>query len=239
MKNNKEHKKILKVKDSYEKIATRYDRVRTKPWKECVDFIQSFNPNSLVLDVGCGNGRHTLASVLRGHETIGVDFSRNMLRVANKKLKSASVSPHIFHLVLADASHLPFKNDSYTYILYIATLHNLPSPSFRIKSLNEINRVLKTGGKCLISVWKRLQFRFLFTVVTTYLRKIIGRNGDFEALVPWKINGSSVSRYFYLYSAKQLKKDIKEARLNILNFSTIKIRARIVSDNYFVTVTKT
>lgn len=237
MKNGEEHRKVLEVKDSYERIAVGYNRVRTKPWKECVDFVQSFNSSSLVLDVGCGSGRHTLASVLQGHETIGVDFSKNMLRAANKKLKSAS--PHIFHLVLADASHLPFRNELYAYILYIATLHNLPSPSLRVKSLSEINRVLKTRGKCLISVWKRLQFRFLSKVITTYLRKISGIKGDFEALVPWKTNGSSVSRYFYLYSARQLRKDIKEAKLKILNFSKIRIGTRMISDNYFVTVTKT
>lgn len=230
-----EYDKVLTIQDSYEQIAVNFDRVRAKPWKECVDFIQSFDPSSLVLDVGCGTGRHSFASALKGHETIGVDFSKNMLKVANEK-KSVSTSSNILHFVLADAAHMPFRNSLFDYILYIATLHNLPSHLLRMKSLREINRVLKAEGKCLISVWKRLQFRFLLKVVTTHLKKIFSLNGDFEVLVPWKVNSSSVSRYFYLYSARQLLDDIKKAGMRTLNISKIKIGARTVSDNYFVTV---
>lgn len=236
MKNLEQYKKIAEVKHTYEQIALIYNRVRAKPWKECLNFIQSFDSEGWVLDVGCGSGRHMLASVLQGHETAGIDFSRNMLRIANRKLKSTSFN--IYHLVLADASQIPFRNDSFAYILHIATLHNLPSRPLRVRSLNEVGRVLKSGGRCLISVWKRLQFRFLSTAITIYLRKIIGLKGDFEVLVPWKKNDSLVYRYFYLYSATQLRKDIKDAKIGILNFSKVKIGARVISDNYFVTVTK-
>jgi len=233
-----ECREVLEIRNSYERIAANFNRVRAKPWKECVDFIQGFNPRSLVLDVGCGSGRHTLASVSRGHETIGIDFSENMLKTANVKFRSTKALPRVFHLVLAEASHMPFRNNTFDYILYIATLHNLPSRSLRIGSLREINRILKTKGKCLISVWKRLQFRFLLKVITIYLRKILGMKQDFEVQVPWKVDSSTVPRYFYLYSEKQIVEDIKAAELNILNFSSVKIGAQLMSDNYFVTVTK-
>jgi len=231
-----QHKKVAEIKGTYEQIALAYNRVRSKPWRECLEFIKTFDCSGWILDIGCGSGRHSLASALQGHQTVGIDFSKNMLKIAHQKLKSAS--PSNFHPVLADASQLPFKSDLFTHILYIATLHNLPSRSLRIRSLNEIRRVMKPGGKCLISVWKRLQSRFLSQVITTYLRKIIGMKEDFEVSVPWKINDSLVYRYFYLYSAKQLKKDINEAGMNILSFSKAKIGAHVLSDNYFVTVTK-
>jgi ubiquinone/menaquinone biosynthesis C-methylase UbiE len=239
MARSKAYRDIVKVKESYDQIAIGYNRVRAQPWKECVNFVRSFNAGSLVLDLGCGNGRHTMSSVLQGHETIGVDFSKNMLTVAKKKLKSIQASVDIFHFVLADISHLPFRNDSFDNILYIATLHNLPARSLRIESLHEVRRVLKAGGKCLISVWRRLQFRFLFAVVKTYLKKIVGMEEDFEVYLPWKMDGLLVHRYYYLYNAKQLRKDIKETGMNIVNFSKVKIGTRIISDNYFVTITKT
>jgi ubiquinone/menaquinone biosynthesis C-methylase UbiE len=232
------YRKIINVKESYEQIATGYNRVRAQPWKECVNFIKNLNACSLLLDLGCGNGRHTVASVSQGYETVGVDFSKNMLRIAKNKLKSTNASVDMYHFVLADVSHLPFKDDSFDAILYIATLHNLPTRSFRVKSLYEIGRVLKSKGRCLISVWKRFQFRFLFTLIKTYLKKIAGMSGDFEVSLPWKINSLLVNRYYYLYDAKQLRKDIEEAKLNILNFLKVKIGARVVSDNYIVIVTK-
>lgn len=231
-----EYEKVAEVKSTYEEIALAYNRVRAKPWKECLDFIQSFKSGYWILDVGCGIGRHVLTSVLQGHETVGIDLSKNMLRIADKKLKSNSLRIH--HLVLAEASHLPFKNGSFAYILHIATLHNLPSRSLRVRSLEEVERVLNSGGRCLISVWKRLQFRFLSQVITIYLRRIIGFNGDFEVIVPWKMNDTFVYRYFYLYSARQLRKDIEDARMNIQDFSKVKIGTRIIADNYFVTVGK-
>jgi ubiquinone/menaquinone biosynthesis C-methylase UbiE len=236
---SKAYREILNVKESYDQIATGYNRVRAQPWKECVNFIRSFNAGSLVLDLGCGNGRHTVASVLQRYETVGVDFSKNMLMIAKKKLKSIQPPVDIFHFVLADISHLPFRNDSFDSILYIATLHNLPARSLRVKSLCEIRRVLKVGGKCLVSVWKRLQPRFLFAVIKTYLKKIARMEEDFEVYLPWKMDDLLVYRYYYLYSAKQLREDIKEAEMSIVNFSKVKIGTRIISDNYFVTVTKT
>lgn len=232
----KQHKKVTEIKDTYEQIALAYNRVRSKPWRECLDFVKTFDCSGWILDIGCGSGRHSLASALKGHQTVGIDFSKNMLKIAYQKLKSAPSSN--FHPVLADATQLPFKSASFTHILYIATLHNLPSRSLRIRSLNEVRRVMKLGGECLISVWKRMQSRFLLRIIVTYLRKIIGLKGSFEVLVPWKINNSLFYRYFYLYSAKQLRKDINEAKMDILSFSKVKIGARVLSDNYFVTVTK-
>jgi len=233
-----EYRRIAEVKDSYEQIAIGYDRVRAQPWKECVDFIRSLNTSGMLLDLGCGNGRHIWTSALHGHETVGVDFSKNMLEVARKKLKSIPSSASIFHLMLADVSHLPFRDDSFDHILYIATLHNLPSHLLRVKSLHEVRRVLKAEGKCQISVWRRLQFRFLLKVIEIYLKKIAGMGEDFEVLVPWKMNGFLVFRYFYLYSKKQLKKDIENTGMKVLNFSNVRIGTRLISDNYFVTVIK-
>lgn len=233
------YQEIVKVKESYDQIAIAYNRVRAQPWKECVDFIRGFNASRLVLDLGCGNGRHTMTSVLQGHETIGVDFSKNMLMIAKKKLESIQAPIGVFHFVLADISHLPFRNNLFDIILYIATLHNLPSRALRVKSLQEVRRVLKVGGKCLVSVWRRLQFRFLFTVVKIYLKKLIGMKEDFEVFLPWKMDGLLVHRYYYLYSARQLRRDIKETGMNIEHFEKVKIGTRIISDNYFVTVIKT
>ncbi len=136
-------------------------------WEELIGKVKG----NKILDIGCGNGRHVLASVSQGHETIGIDFSRNMLLAANRKLRSASLEN--FHLVLADASHLPFKEKSFRNVLYLATLHNIPNDVQRIKSLNEVNRVLLPSGVCLISVWKRLQFRFLPVIIKTYVRKAL------------------------------------------------------------------
>lgn len=42
----------------YNAIAPNFSDTRHKPWPRVVDFLQTFSPASLVLDVGCGNGKY-------------------------------------------------------------------------------------------------------------------------------------------------------------------------------------
>lgn len=42
----------------YNQIAHNFSDTRHKPWPRVVDFLQTFSPNSLILDVGCGNGKY-------------------------------------------------------------------------------------------------------------------------------------------------------------------------------------
>ena len=42
----------------YNKIAHNFSDTRYKPWPRVVDFIRSFASGSLILDVGCGNGKY-------------------------------------------------------------------------------------------------------------------------------------------------------------------------------------
>lgn len=45
---------------------------------------------SKVLDLCCGNGRHSLALAERGFDVVGIDFSKNLLEIAQKKLEHTS-----------------------------------------------------------------------------------------------------------------------------------------------------
>jgi alkylated DNA repair protein alkB family protein 8 len=42
----------------YNEIAHNFSDTRHKPWPRVVDFLRSFPIGSLVLDVGCGNGKY-------------------------------------------------------------------------------------------------------------------------------------------------------------------------------------
>ena len=46
------------VHNVYNKIAHNFSHTRYKPWPRVVDFLGSFPSGSLVLDVGCGNGKY-------------------------------------------------------------------------------------------------------------------------------------------------------------------------------------
>ncbi len=42
----------------YNDIAHNFSDTRHKPWPRVVDFLRSFSSGSLILDVGCGNGKY-------------------------------------------------------------------------------------------------------------------------------------------------------------------------------------
>jgi alkylated DNA repair protein alkB family protein 8 len=42
----------------YNDIAHNFSDTRHKPWPGVVDFLRSFPSGSLVLDIGCGNGKY-------------------------------------------------------------------------------------------------------------------------------------------------------------------------------------
>ena len=47
-----------------------------KPYKEVVDFFKNHQPKGTVLDLGCGQGRDSLAIAKLGYCVTGVDHSK-------------------------------------------------------------------------------------------------------------------------------------------------------------------
>jgi 2-polyprenyl-3-methyl-5-hydroxy-6-metoxy-1,4-benzoquinol methylase len=95
------------------------------------------------LDIGTGNGY--LPSLLRdrlsGTLIIGIDFVREILREAKDLNQCLQVD--------IDRTFLPFRDHSFDMITCMDVLEHLILPD---KLLHEINRVLKPGGHCLLSV---------------------------------------------------------------------------------------
>ena len=103
------------------------------------DFFQG----KLVLEGGCGKGRHTqLAAKWGAREVIGVDLSGAVETAftATRQLENA-------HIVQADIYHLPFAR-VFDYAFSIGVLHHLPDPRAGFHSLAS---KVRAGGN--ISAW--------------------------------------------------------------------------------------
>ena len=102
-----------------------------------------------VLDVGCGNGfplfeiAHQLGS---SSKVVGVDIWEDALQRA--KFKKAFYDLKNVSIVKADASNMPFDNESFDLITSNLGINNFEHPQ---KSLDECFRVLKKGGEILIT----------------------------------------------------------------------------------------
>jgi len=153
-----EKNKQFNSMDTWNSIAQSFDKTRRKPWNQCIDFINSLSENDTVADIACGNGRHLIPLAKKCKKAIALDISNELLEISKKKASENNLENIIF--IHSNALNLPFEDNSFDTILFIASLHNIEGKENRIKCLKEIKRVLKADGKALISVWSRWQDKY-------------------------------------------------------------------------------
>jgi len=111
-----------------------------------------------VLDVGCGHGLMLLgaAKKLTTGRAVGIDLWQKKDQAGNSRgatLENAAregVRERV-ELVDGDARQMPFEKESFDVILSSWALHNIYDAPGRRRALEEIVRVLKPGGRVLIT----------------------------------------------------------------------------------------
>lgn len=224
-------KYLKESQETWDIIAKSFDKTRQKPWKECIEFIDSLEPSTVLFDACCGNGRHILAFHHKFKKIIGLDLSSNLLKIIEKKLDEKQIEN--VELIHANIEKIPLEDSSVDNVIFIAALHNIKRRKNRIESLKEIKRVLKTDGKALISVWSREQekFRDLFK------EKNIPTDGEFGDInVYWKQDGLNVPRFYHLYSKEEFIEDLEQSGFKVLCIKGAKLCSKEYDDNYFAIV---
>jgi len=121
----------------------------------------SLNENDFVIDVGCGTGLLFPYIAERVQFLIGIDLSERLLEKAEIHKKRY---PNTY-VLLADADHLPFQNQTFHTTFAITLLQNIPKPS---KTLQEIKRVSKNYGTIVVTGLKK---GFTLEAFTTALKE--------------------------------------------------------------------
>jgi len=218
---------------TWDSIAESFDKTRKKPWKECIEYINQFDNNFIVADIGCGNGRHLIPCSKQCKNVVGLDISQNLLNIVNKKIIDNKIEN--INLVHANMINIPLKNNSFDSVICIASIHNIKGRAQRIQSLKEIYRILKKNTTALISVWSRWQDRYFMH----HVKSIFTHKGEFGDInVYWKQNNLNVPRFYHLYSKQELIKDVIDANFKIEEITSVKLHSKFFADNFFVKVRK-
>lgn len=114
----------------------------------------SLKPGDRVLDLGCGEGRHTHGlHMLDGIEAIGVDMDVASLEKAREGLASLPQrpegGPQTTQFLVGDATRLEFADNAFDALICSEVLEHLPDYN---AALAEIRRVLKPDGRLCITV---------------------------------------------------------------------------------------
>ena len=187
------------VQRMFNTIAGRYDlmnRVMTmgqdQKWRKFV-VKQAGDPGSgSILDLATGTG--DIASLSRKLypecTIIGADFSLNMLREAKKRFSEDEI-----FWQATDANNLPYADDSFDFVTFGYLLRNVDDA---VRVLEEVNRVLKKGGRvvCLDTTppAKNLLYPFIqmyFRLGIPLLGRLIAKDEDAYAY----LTGSTMDFY--------------------------------------------
>lgn len=112
------------------------------------------NGDESILDVGCGRGLLLIAVAkkLKTGKAFGIDLwsqqdlSRNSEQNTLKNAEIEKVSDRV-ELITGDMTTMNFDDNSFDIIVSSMAIHNLKTRTLREKSIHEINRVLKPGGR--------------------------------------------------------------------------------------------
>lgn len=122
----------------YEKRRFNYFRLIQKQVLNLIDF----RPDTYFLDIGCAIGwavEYAAARIKGKGRSMGIDLCPQMIA----KAKSLSLYHNTCYQT-ADAHNLPFKANSFDYILCTNSFHHYLYPD---RVVNEIHRVLKKRGR--------------------------------------------------------------------------------------------
>jgi ubiquinone/menaquinone biosynthesis C-methylase UbiE len=113
-----------------------------KRWNRYMLDVSQINSDSIVLNVGCGNGNSDLFFAQQtGCRVVGIDISGVRIENCHQKAKEYPELDLSFHK--ASVTNLPFESDSFTHAWSQATIYHVHE---REKGLREIYRVLGDRG---------------------------------------------------------------------------------------------
>ncbi|MDF1507722.1 demethylmenaquinone methyltransferase [Robertmurraya sp. DFI.2.37] len=180
--------KEQRVHGVFEKISDNYDKMNSvisfqmhKKWREDTMKRMNVKAGSKALDVCCGTADWTIAlagEVGSNGEVIGLDFSKNMLKVGEEKVNDLHLRN--VQLVHGNAMELPFPDQTFDYVTIGFGLRNVPD---YLQVLKEMNRVLKPGGigVCLETSQPtmfgyRQLFYFYFRFIMPFFGKLFAKS---------------------------------------------------------------
>jgi SAM-dependent methyltransferase len=157
----------------YDTYAQDFSKSRFRIWPGVKQFLDALPSNSRVLDIGCGNGKNM--NYRTDLNMFGVEHSPALTDICIKQ---------DLRVIRGDAREIPFKSEAFDAIIMIAVIHHI-DPIEHYKVLNEIERLLKPGGKCLITNWAVEQPEGSRRQFTKGFNKVTWKNKEETPLSYW------------------------------------------------------
>lgn len=226
--------RAAKVNDLFAAIARRYDLLNDlqsfglhRLWKRRVAGLAGVCPGDRALDLCCGTGDIAFALAGRGARVTGLDFSRQMLEVAEaRRQRNPKIGIPRPEFIQGDAQKIPFPDGAFDIVTVGYGLRNLTDWE---AGLVEMNRVARAGARLIVldfgkpanALWRKIYF--------THLRCSV-------PLIGWLFCGNAGAYAYILESLKhypaQLAVTDKMRSLRLANVRVINLLGGAMAINY-------
>lgn len=208
-----EAKKIMKkVENGYDAVAKEWNASRFSARANQIKIAKQIKNGDRVLDVGCGNGVFYPVLADKSINYVGMDISKKLLALARKKaLKNKGKTKAKF--IKGSITKLLFKDNQFDWVCAFAVMHHIPSDELRLRSAREIWRVLKPGGRAVITVWNMFSdwAEKKFNINEQLKNNQSGLDKG-DVIIPWKGTvGKVIHRYMHAFTKNELSKLFKDA----------------------------
>ncbi len=243
-------------KISYDFFAEDYHNKRRYHWRDLETFLnklddQRINFKGFNLDLGCANGRNFNLFLKSNSRLIGLDNSKEFLRLALERLKEQSADPNVntnsVNLILSDIRSLPLRANTIANIFSIAAIHHIKSDLSRKKVLSQLYNIVRNDGFLLLTVWRRYQRKYRFYFIYDKIRRLFlpkykktqensGLKEYGDKYIPWTLSNSGITynRYYHFFSQKEIKKLLRNYVIKVM----IKRGGPNKKDNFFILAQK-
>ncbi len=215
----------------YSDSADSFDGSRKYPWEGWGNLwgeleIQDSRFKILrVLDVGCGNGRFALFLKEKcddlGYKLdyTGIDFSRELLDLAEKSLEENSIKSRLIKVDLLGNWDESFSGETFDLVMCSAVLHHIPGFENRKTLINRMSGLLDDKGMLVVTVWRFALFeRFQKVFVSdSELKDKLGFEGleKNDYILEWN-RGNRSLRYCHYTDDKEFDNLVLDSGLEIV-----------------------
>lgn len=110
--------------------------------------VLELRPDDDLLEIGCGNGYFLRKYASHVHSVAGLDLSETSIEMARNKHRNR-IKAGTAEFVHGEASQLPWEHDRFSVVTSMGSFISFPGP---VESLKEMHRVLRPGGRAIISI---------------------------------------------------------------------------------------
>ncbi len=183
------------VSRMFDEVSPRYDLTNdllslgnSRLWRVSTTRAVQPRKGMRVLDIAAGTGTSSAAFARSGAHVVAADFSPGMIAVGRQR----TAGIHNIEFIEADATNLPFEDNSFDATTISFGLRNVNEPQ---KALAEMFRVTKPGGRVVICEFSRPTSGLVRKPYYFYTQNVLPKVAGF-------VNGAS-DAYDYLNDSIQ------------------------------------